>query len=103
MHELDQRVLENQYNEYLTAREAAALLGVKLPTLYAYTSRGLIRSVAGPKGRTRRYLRAVLLRVGGNVSQAARETGMLRQAFQRLLRRHEVCPKEFRQARPREA
>jgi citrate synthase len=63
MHELDQRVLDNQYNEYLTAREAAALLGVKLPTLYAYTSRGLIRSVAGPKGRTRRYLRADLERL----------------------------------------
>lgn len=42
---------------YLTAPEAAAALGVSLPTLYAYVSRGLIRSEAGPEGggRARRY------------------------------------------------
>lgn len=39
------------------------MLGIKLPTLYAYTSRGLVRSMAGPKGRTRRYLRADLERL----------------------------------------
>lgn len=39
------------------------MLAVKLPTLYAYTSRGLVRSVPGPKGRTRRYLRADLERL----------------------------------------
>jgi citrate synthase len=43
--------------EYLEAREAADLLGVKLQTLYAYTSRGLIESVAGASGRARRYSR----------------------------------------------
>src|SRR3954467_4374755 len=32
----------------LRAREAAARLGVKLDTLYAYVSRGVLRSVAGP-------------------------------------------------------
>ncbi len=36
---------------------------MKLPTLYAYTSRGLIRSVPGERGRTRRYLRADLDRL----------------------------------------
>ena len=41
--------------EFLTAREAADMLGVKLPTVYAYTSRGLIHSVPGGKGRARRY------------------------------------------------
>ncbi len=41
----------------LTAREAAERLGVKLPTLYAYVSRGLLRSVPGEGGRARRYLR----------------------------------------------
>lgn len=41
----------------LTAREAAELLGIKLPTLYAYVSRGLVRSIPGPKGRARRYRR----------------------------------------------
>ena len=40
-------------DEFLTAREAASLLGVKLPTVYAYTSRGLIQSVPGGKGRAR--------------------------------------------------
>ena len=31
-------------------QEAAAMLGVKLPTVYTYTSRGLIQSVPGGKG-----------------------------------------------------
>lgn len=43
-------------NRYLTAREAAEELGVSLKTLYAYVSRGLIRSeAAGGKRRNRRY------------------------------------------------
>ena len=43
-------------NRYLTAREAAEELGVSLKTLYAYVSRGLIRSEAvGGKRRNRRY------------------------------------------------
>jgi citrate synthase len=41
---------------YLTAEEAAAELGIRLTTLYAYVSRGLIRSEAvGGSKRTRRY------------------------------------------------
>jgi citrate synthase len=41
---------------YLSAREAAGELGVSLATLYAYVSRGLIRSEAtGGKKRDRRY------------------------------------------------
>ncbi|EFO32176.1 citrate synthase [Roseibium sp. TrichSKD4] len=39
---------------YLSAREAAAELGVQPATLYAYVSRGLIRSVPGP-GKQKRY------------------------------------------------
>ncbi len=39
---------------YLTAQEAAAALGVRPQTLYAYVSRGLIRSEAA-SGRERRY------------------------------------------------
>lgn len=43
---------------YLDAREAAAALGVTLPTLYAYTSRGLLRSEPVPgEPRARRYLK----------------------------------------------
>lgn len=43
---------------FLTAQEAASLLNVSLPTLYAYVSRGFVRSeeAEGPK-RNRRYVR----------------------------------------------
>ena len=45
--------------DYLTAKEAAAALDISLPTLYAYVSRGLIRSEAGMgKSRAKRYWRA---------------------------------------------
>jgi len=40
---------------FLSAGEAAAELGVSLPTLYAYVSRGLIRSQAGSDPRSRLY------------------------------------------------
>src|SRR5437660_10397503 len=42
-------------NDLLTARDTAERLGVKLDTLYAYVSRGLLRSVAMPGSRERRY------------------------------------------------
>jgi citrate synthase len=48
----------DQSNNDLSAREAARLLGVKLPTLYAYVSRGLLRSLPARAGRARRYLRS---------------------------------------------
>jgi excisionase family DNA binding protein len=44
--------------DYLTAPEAARLLGVKLATLYAYVSRGLIRSYRQGIKRHRLYRRA---------------------------------------------
>ncbi|PKQ09094.1 MAG: citrate synthase [Alphaproteobacteria bacterium HGW-Alphaproteobacteria-12] len=40
---------------YLTAREAAAELGISLATLYAYVSRDMIRSEPVPDSRARRY------------------------------------------------
>lgn len=43
---------------YLSAREAADELGVSLPTLYAYVSRGMIRSEAAGGGRRSRRYRA---------------------------------------------
>lgn len=49
--------------EFIQAREAAAILDVKLATLYAYVSRGLVRSVAGPNGRPRRYQRSDIERL----------------------------------------
>ncbi len=49
--------MESSYpeSELLGARETARRLGVKLDTLYAYVSRGLLHSVAVPDSRERRY------------------------------------------------
>jgi len=44
----------------LTSREAAEFLGIKLQTLYAYASRGLVKGAPGADGRGRRYTRADL-------------------------------------------
>jgi citrate synthase len=67
---VDQRVLNNpshgfddQPSDLVTGAEAAALLGVKRETLYAYASRGLVRSVPGEGGRSRLYARADLERL----------------------------------------
>jgi DNA-binding NtrC family response regulator len=45
---------------------------------------------------TSTYLKAALTASKGNVSAAARQCGMERQAFQRLMRRHEIQSREFR-------
>src|SRR5580704_16956603 len=42
-------------SELLSARDAAERLGVKRDTLYAYVSRGLLRSVAVQGSRQRHY------------------------------------------------
>jgi excisionase family DNA binding protein len=44
--------------DYLDVDEAAALLGVKKATLYAYVSRGVLRSYKQRVGRKRLYLLA---------------------------------------------
>jgi len=44
----------------MTSREAAEFLGIKLETLYAYASRGLVKGAPGANGRGRRYTRADL-------------------------------------------
>jgi citrate synthase len=38
----------DQGREWVSAREAAKLLGIKKETLYSYASRGMVRSAAGP-------------------------------------------------------
>ena len=43
--------------DYLDVDEAAALLGVKKATLYAYVSRGVLRSYRQQVGRRRLYRR----------------------------------------------
>jgi citrate synthase len=49
--------------EFIGGKEAAALLGVKRETLYAYASRGLVRSEPSGSGRARRYSREDLERL----------------------------------------
>ncbi|MEM9556612.1 MAG: citrate synthase family protein [Acidobacteriota bacterium] len=49
-------MIEDQ-RPWLTAREAAEALGVRRETLYAYVSRGLLRSEPGESARSRRYRR----------------------------------------------
>ena len=49
--------------EYLTVDEAAALLGVKPATLYAYVSRGILRSYRQGIKRQRLYRRAEIERL----------------------------------------
>lgn len=53
---VDQRRFDDQ--RYVDARTAARRLEIQLRTLYAYVSRGQIRSVAGAKGRPRMYAAA---------------------------------------------
>ncbi|WP_394826742.1 citrate synthase family protein [Pendulispora albinea] len=49
---------------FISSREACAWLGIRRETLYAYVSRGLVRSFpAAGKGRGRRYLREDVLRL----------------------------------------
>lgn len=60
---LERAGFEGAHGEFLTAAEAAELLDVKLATLYAYTSRGLVQSVPGGRGRSRRYRRRDLERL----------------------------------------
>jgi excisionase family DNA binding protein len=47
-----------QGDQFLTAEEAAAMLGVKVTTLYAYASRGRLRSYRQGRRRRRLYRRA---------------------------------------------
>ena len=42
---------------YVTARDAALSLGIKVESLYAYVSRGVVRSIVQPGQRTRLYYR----------------------------------------------
>ena len=54
----------SEKDRFLTAQEAAAELGVTLPTLYAYASRGMLRSEPVPgETRAKRYPREDVLRL----------------------------------------
>lgn len=55
--------MTNQDELYLSAEEAAGLLGVNLPTLYAYVGRKNIRSIKVEGSRKRRYWAADIQRL----------------------------------------
>ena len=60
--------------EFLTVKEAARLLGVKPATLYAYVSRGVLRSYRQGIKRQRLYRRAeveALLRLAPSAGRSA--------------------------------
>jgi citrate synthase len=61
-------------SSYLTARETAELLGIKRDTLYAYVSRGLLRSRPIPGSRERGYRAEEVerLRAGRGLNRATR-------------------------------
>ena len=50
---VDQRRIDDQ--RWVDARTAARHLGIAVRSLYAYVSRGQVRSVAGERGRPRLY------------------------------------------------
>jgi citrate synthase len=67
-------VMNRADEEYLTADEACALLDVKPATLYAYVSRGLVRSYKQGIRRRRLYRRSELedlLRVRADADEAS--------------------------------
>ncbi len=67
---------------FLTAAEASEVLGVKLETIYAYVSRGLIRSERIAAGRRRRYRRADVMRLKQRAEVRSDPSTAARHAFE---------------------
>ena len=59
-------------NNDLSAPDAARLLGVSLPTLYSYVSRGLLASVSNGESRRKRYPQEDVLRLAARKNDAKR-------------------------------
>lgn len=59
---VDQRRIDDQHS-WVDARAAARYLGIQVRSLYAYVSRGQVRSVPGARGRPRLYSQADLERL----------------------------------------
>jgi citrate synthase len=68
--------------DWLTAREATAVLGVKPETLYAYVSRGLVGRERDPGARTSRYARADVERLAERQRRPERDGGGLEVAIE---------------------
>lgn len=64
-------------DRFITTSEAARRLGVKQATLYAYVSRGLLRSVRRPGQQESLYDRAEIDNLARTPSSARRESGAL--------------------------
>jgi citrate synthase len=69
-------VLEGE--EFLTVKEAARLLGIKPATLYAYVSRGVLRSYRQGIKRQRLYRRAEVEALLQLAPSGGRTTGNVR-------------------------
>ena len=67
--------MKNSAPLYLSAREAAAELGVSTATLYAYVSRGLVRSEPTEDARARRYRADDVRALKGRRTPAAAQRG----------------------------
>ena len=59
-------------NNDLSAPDAARLLGVSLPSLYSYVSRGLLASVSNGESRRKRYPQEDVLRLAARKNDAKR-------------------------------
>lgn len=59
----DSQASDQGRRDTIDAAGAASLLGVKLPTLYAYVARGLVRSFPAQRGGPRQYVLADLERL----------------------------------------
>jgi len=65
----------------VTARQAAELLGISLPTLYSYVSRGLLQSHQYQGQRAKRYLKEEVLRLLARTSDNKRAGGAAESAI----------------------
>jgi citrate synthase len=60
----------------LTAQQAAARLGVKVETIYAYVSRGVLERTTGPDGRGSRFDARTVERLAGRRRGATKHGGL---------------------------
>ncbi|MBI3726967.1 MAG: citrate synthase family protein [Burkholderiales bacterium] len=65
----------------LTARQAAELLGISLPTLYSYVSRGLLQSQQYQGQRAKRYVKEEVLRLLARNTDSKRAGGAAESAI----------------------
>ncbi len=77
----NQRGFDNQRSDLVSASEAAKLLGVKLQTLYAYASRGLLGDGTAGPGHRARYARDAVLRLKTRAAARAGHTAVAASAL----------------------